>query len=382
MVLKRMRARVKSVLPRPVVRVARDGWENFRDWIDALAFGLSFVVARKPRPAMLIYFGFSPGDDLLCTSIMQELRKRGKGPALMVSNHRGLFAGRPDAAYVHPLWRRYDRHGSTISICRRFARIWGGRLVRPEYAPPLDADHSTPPSRHIIAEMCARAGIAGPVAVRPYLLLTEEERARARFASGRIVIQSSGMAAHHPIANKQWPVERFQGVVDALEGELSFIQLGSVMDPPLRGAEDFRGATGIREAAAILSEARLFVGTVGFLMHLARAVECPSVIIFGGREAPWQSGYICNANLYSPVPCAPCWRWNGCEFARKCMDKITVGDVVAAIRQMMARPRGPLAVETVEIADRTAPDERGGPDRLEPALALAAGGPLPPREAR
>ena len=74
----------------------------------------------------------------------------------------------------------------------------------------------------------------------------------------------------------------------------SFIQIGSTADPPLQRVRDLRGATGIREAAAILYHARLYVGTVGFLMHLARAVECPSVIVFGGREAPWQSGYVCN----------------------------------------------------------------------------------------
>jgi hypothetical protein len=85
-------------------------------------------------------------------------------------------------------------------------------------------------------------------------------------------------------------------------------------------------------------------------MHLARAVECPSVIVFGGREAPWQSGYICNSNLYSAVPCAPCWRANTCEFDRRCMSDISVADVVSAIRQMMKRPRNPLAVETVDIS--------------------------------
>ncbi len=358
-----MRALAKRFLPRVISGAARNWLEDLRDWIGVLAFGLSFTAARKPRPKILLYFGFAPGDDLLCTAVLRELHKRGQGPLLMISDHPELFAGNEDAAYVRPLWRRYSRDRSTAAICRRFVRIWGGQFTRPEYAPLLDQDRSRPPSRHIVAEMCACAGITGPVAIRPHLLLSEEEKSRAGWARGRIVIQSSGMAARHPIRNKQWPEERFQGVVEALEGELSFIQLGSAKDPTLRQATDLRGATGIRETAAILSEARLFVGTVGFLMHLARAVECPSVIIFGGREAPWQSGYVCNLNLYSAVPCAPCWRWNGCEFDRRCMSDITVPDVVSAIRHMLARPRGPLAVETVEIEARgsaVTPDSRGG----------------------
>ncbi|MGH7069969.1 MAG: glycosyltransferase family 9 protein, partial [Acetobacteraceae bacterium] len=352
-----MRALVKQVLPRAILRTLRMGWEALRDWIAVIILGLSFVVVRKSRPKILLYFGYAPGDDLLCTAVLRELRRRGRGPLMMITDHAPLFAGNADADYVRPLWRRYDRDGSTVAIGRRFVRICGGQFTRVEYAPLLDGDRSRPPPRHIVAEMCARAGIVGPVAVRPYLLLTGEEKCRASWASGRIVIQSSGMAARHPIRNKQWPVERFQGVVDALAGELSFIQVGSIGDPLLQRASDFRGATGIRETAAILSEARLFVGTVGFLMHLARAVECPGVVIFGGREAPWQSGYVCNLNLYSAVPCAPCWRWNDCEFARECMKRITVADVVSAIRQMLARPRGPLAVETAEIPAPIVPDE-------------------------
>ena len=157
------------------------------------------------------------------------------------------------------------------------------------------------------------------------------------------------MAARHPMQNKQWYEQRFQDVVDALAGEIEFIQIGSTDDPPLQRVRDLRGATGIREAAAILYHARLYVGTVGFLMHLARAVECPGVIVFGGREAPWQSGYVCNTNIYSQVPCSPCWRSNTCDFDRRCMSNISVRDVVSAIRQMMGRPRNPLTVETIEI---------------------------------
>jgi hypothetical protein len=96
-------------------------------------------------------------------------------------------------------------------------------------------------------------------------------------------------------------------------------------------------------------------------MHVARAVECPSVIVFGGREAPWQTGYICNFNLYSAVPCAPCWRSNTCEIDRQCMRDISVDDVVSAIRQMLERPRNPLPIETVYIAPESRVAAPGNP---------------------
>jgi Glycosyltransferase family 9 (heptosyltransferase) len=268
---------------------------------------------------------------------------------LIVSDHPELFAGNQDVAHVRSLWARYSPDASTVSICQRFVRLWGGEFIRLEYAPLAGDDQSRPPARHIIAEMCARVHVTGKVSIRPYLHLTEAEQASAAWAVGRIIIQSSGMEARHPMRNKQWYQDRFQGVVDALRGEVEFIQLGGAADPRLRHAVDFRGQTSIRETAAILSQARLYVGTVGFLMHLARAVDCPSTIIYGGREAPWQSGYSCNLNLYSAVPCAPCWRWNTCEFDRRCMSEISIADVVSAIRQMIQTPRHPLAVDTIDI---------------------------------
>ena len=344
------KALAQLIMPPPARRLARGLWEDLRDWVEALIFGLRFIATRAKLPKMLLYFGFAPGDDLLCTAVLRELRRRDRDGLLMVSDHRELFAGNPDPAYVRPLWPRYYRDGSTVAICRRFTRLWGGAFVRLEYASLDGVDRRRPPSRHIVAEMCARAGITGSVSIRPYLALTEAEKAAAAWAGGKIVIQSSGMAARHPMRNKQWYEERFQSVVDALAGEVDFIQIGGTTDPVLQRVNDLRGATGTREAAAILHHARLYVGTVGFPMHLARAVECPSVIIFGGREAPWQSGYVGNANLYTAVPCAPCWRANTCEFDRQCMREIAVEDVVAAIRQMLAKPRNPLAVETVEIA--------------------------------
>jgi len=349
LVLRDAKARVKFILPPTIRQAARDFWENLRDWVGVFRLRLNFIGARAPLPKVLLYFGFAPGDDLLCTAVLRELRKRGRDGLLMVSDHPDLFVGNPDPAYVLPLWARYYRDGSTASICRRFVQIWGGQFTRLEYAPLDGEDRRRVPSRHIVAEMCARAGIDGPVAIRPYLVTDPEERSAAVWARGQIVIQSSGMAARHPMLNKQWYQERFQNVVDALAGEVDFIQLGAASDPALRHAKDLRGATSVREAATILHHARLYVGTVGFLMHVARAVECPSVIIFGGREAPWQSGYVCNSNLYSAVPCAPCWRANTCEFDRQCMRDISVEDVVSAIRQMMERPRAPLAVETVDI---------------------------------
>ena len=338
--------KLKRLLPTSLRGKLRERGESARDWIDAFAFRLRLAAERRPLPRTIFYFGYAPGDDLLCSSVFRELRNRGQDGLVMVSNHRDLFIGNDDLAAVEPLWHRYSEDASTVAICQRFANVWGSEFKHLHYAPPMiGEDRSVSPKRHIIAELCASASVTGTVAIRPYFTLGLEEKKRAGWASGKVVIQSSGMAARHPMRNKQWIEARFQGVVDAFRGNLQFIQLGALSDPPLAGTHDFRGKTTIRESAAILANARLFIGTVGFLMHVSRAVDCPSVIIFGGREAPWQTGYICNANLYSDLQCAPCWRWNSCEYERKCMTDITVNQVVSSTVEMLDSPRETLLTE-------------------------------------
>lgn len=337
----------KRVAIRATLRYFRR--RSIKDWPSAVVLAARFVVTRSKIPECLVFHGLAPGDDLMCTTVLRELRQRGRGRLAIVSNHPELFSGNDDASYVFPAGNHYSVTDPPLSVYRHFAQLFGGEFRRVIYAPFDGKDQSESPTRHVVADMCASAGISGRISIRPYLTLNDDEKARAAWARGRVVIQSSGLTKHRPILNKQWYPERFQGVVDALHREVEFIQLGSADDPLLRHVKDLRGATTMRESAAVLYHAQVNIGYEGFPMHLARAVDCPSVIVYGGRVAPWQLGYICNVNLYSAVPCAPCWRWNLCDYDRICMKNIAVEDVVLAARQMLEKPRNPLAIETIEI---------------------------------
>lgn len=105
----------------------------------------------------------------------------------------------------------------------------------------------------------------------------------------------------------------------------------------------------MRQAAAILSASRLFIGLATGLVHLARAVECRSVIVYGGREDPSRSGYSANENLYWSGPCAPCWQRNHCDYDRVCMSEILPEQVIAAARRQFDLYGTPLAVDRVDI---------------------------------
>jgi ADP-heptose:LPS heptosyltransferase len=127
------------------------------------------------------------------------------------------------------------------------------------------------------------------------------------------------------------------------------VQVGSASDVKLEGAVDLRGQTSLRETAALLANSLVFVGLAGSLMHLARAVDCRAVIIYGGREKPAITGYVANKNLFTQVRCAPCWLRNTCEFNHKCMDMISVDHVVAAVADQISRFGALLEVQTASL---------------------------------
>ncbi len=298
-------------------------------------------IAQLGRPDIALGFLGGIGDDLLCTAPIEEWRRRGAQCVWFFSRHPELFP-------------HFDRQVRLVREDARLQRL-ALRLGQPmralsysTYDPAADRD--SPLSEHLIAAMCRRAGLTGRVSLRPHLPLSAKEHAWAARWSDCVAIQTSSLTASAPMQNKQWPAARFQAAVDHLTARgMHCVQVGSPADAALRGATDLRGRTSLRETAMVLARTRLFVGLAGFLMHLARAVECPGVIIYGGREPPELTGYICNINVTDRPACAPCWQRNRCDFSHACMEDITAQQVISALDDACGRPRGPLAVEEIEL---------------------------------
>ncbi len=303
---------------------------------------LSLLLLRWGIPRRALLFGpLSLGDDLLCTAVLREARQRGQ-PFSMFTAQAELFAGNADPLRLLPI----DNYH--VAAVRRL----GGKVIQPYYltTDPTHPDRDLFPPRHIIAEMCRLAGLRGTVTLRPYLHLTDAERTRGAIHTRQIAIQSSVAAAAIPYANKDWISGRFAEVARRLRPEIKLVQIGSRSDPALPVDTDLRGKTTPREAAAVLAGSVAFVGLEGFLAHLARAVECPSVVVFGGRSRPETFGYSCNRNLFGSVSCAPCGLRNSCAYSRQCLDIISSDDVIAAARDLLDRTPGPLATDTAEIS--------------------------------
>jgi ADP-heptose:LPS heptosyltransferase len=282
----------------------------------------------------------SPGDDLMTTMVFRELGKRGHRSLAVASDHPGLFENNRDVDKI--IYSARPRLNWLLRAGLPFTP-----LSYAEYDPMLDADKVG--NEHVLLAMCRQAGIGGPVELRPYLFLTQEEFAAGKRADNQVVMQSSSLGSANFMRNKEWYPERFQEVCAELRCDVTVIQLGSAKDPKLEGAIDLRGATTLRESAAILANSLVFIGLVGFLMHLARAVDCRSVILYGGREKPAQTGYVANKNLYNQVKCAPCWLRNPCDFDRKCMDMITPQQVIAAAAEQIAKYGTLLEIQTAHL---------------------------------
>lgn len=299
-------------------------------------------VARWGLPRRSLLFGpLSLGDDLLCTAVLREARRRDT-PFTMMTARPELFAGNPDPIRLLPIDNDF------VAGLRRL----GARVVQPYYlgCHPQDALCDLLPSQHIIAEMCALAGLHGEINLRPYLSLSDAECAAGQFFPRQIALHSSGLAAAIPYDAKEWGAGNFSELTRLLSPHAKLVQLGSTHDPALPVDADLRGRTTLRQAAAIIASSALFVGLEGFLAHLARAVDCPSVVVLGGRAPADVFGYIANQNFTSCPACAPCARRTGCPHDMQCMTSISPARVADAVRAILnCPPSRPLVHATVTL---------------------------------
>lgn len=303
---------------------------------------------RLGRPRKLIYFGGKGyGDTLLLGSVAHELHRRGIRTAIL-TDHPDLLRGNPAVSGVLPLhcWRALaavDRFGGSASHLPYFLR-------------PRPPTHDEPPDHHILIEMCRRAGVRGEIALRTYLHLEPGERAAGMLRPRQAAVQALDSRSENLAPLKIYPADRLAEVVRSTANKLDWIQIGGPNDPLLPCTVDLRGKTTTRQSAAILAASRVFLGPAGFLMHAARAVDCRSVIVFGGRELPRHGGYACNENFFSMRACSPCYRRSECLHpTMECMDSITPRALAAGVRRAVIQFGSPIHAEFVTVPEVATP---------------------------
>ena len=209
---------------------------------------------------------------------------------------------------------------------------------------------------HAIEQFCHQLEIRGSVSLKPEICFSNEEvNSFSKTSADYIVVQSQASHSNQPQTTKDWSVQSMQEVVDFLGSSFEVIQVGSQKDSRLAGVTDYCGKTTIREAGLLLRKSRMFLGLEGALMHMARAVDCPSVIVWGGRLKPYQIGYPCFENVTVDLECSPCWLPNACPKDLECMKRIHPDQVIEASQRILDKTDRSLPVDEILVQKKITP---------------------------
>ncbi len=180
--------------------------------------------------------------------------------------------------------------------------------------------------------------------------LNEASRERVLSLMEENALRNRPIIALNPVAKwptKLWSVEGFSKVADRLRDDLNcdVVFTGSLNDLPVisdisvlmkRPPVILAGKTGLKELAFFLSKCAAMVTTDTGPMHIAAAMGCPVVALFGPtsprRTGPYGGRHTV---ISSGVSCSPCFQ-KRC-YHRSCMKEIRSDDVVEAVGRILDR---------------------------------------------
>jgi len=286
------------------------------------------------RRELHLYRDRAMGDVLLCTSALRELKRRNPDcHVTFYTSFPSLIAGLPFIDRVRP---SHEAVGKALWLCY---------------------ERSLPPRRHLARLIGDHLGL-DVRDVRPSCMLDSAERARFREAWKDLprpwIIVNRHASAWTP--NKEWPEEHWEALIDRLLSWASVIEIGQVPHPD-SGRDPDRylsliGRTSLDQLVASVAAADLLVGPISGPTHVAAAFQVPSVVIYGGYEHPVCTAYENNINLYSALPCSPCWLRDQCPHGRKCLHQITPAAVEDALKTLWDKT-------AARLPDDAVPDDIG-----------------------
>jgi lipopolysaccharide heptosyltransferase III len=340
------------------------------------------------------------GDVLLASPVFSVLRRalpRCEVDALVYRETACMLEGHPSIANVHTIDREWKRRGvwtqaaeewrllSTLSS-RRFDLIvhltehprgaWLARALRPRYAVARELPHAhwlwrtsfthlyrlpRARPRHTVEcnlDALRRLGIQPAHDERALVLVPgEEDRMRARALMAEHGLEPRRFISLHPGSRwlfKSWIPERYtalieriasdgwhivvSGAPDARERRLVDSILGALSPAARSSVTDLCGALALRELAALIGEARAFVGVDSAPMHIAAAMRTPVVALFGpSGEVEWGPWRVAHRIVVSTEhPCRPCGI-DGCGGGKvsECLTALSPERVHAALGEVL-----------------------------------------------
>jgi ADP-heptose:LPS heptosyltransferase len=105
---------------------------------------------------------------------------------------------------------------------------------------------------------------------------------------------------------------------------------------------DLVGKITLAQTAAVLKQGLLAIGADSGIMHLASAVNCPAVWLFGaGIEKKWLPEYSRHGSINLHLSCSPCTLFGctpRCPYDVRCLKEISVDQVVDKIKILLKNP--------------------------------------------
>ncbi|MFN8533269.1 MAG: glycosyltransferase family 9 protein [Dehalococcoidia bacterium] len=213
----------------------------------------------------------------------------------------------------------------------------------------LTVDARAPVEAHRVDFALAIAAAAGadPTPSRPRIILAKEHRA----AADQVLASLGGkpFVAMHlgaGFASKCLPVDRFAKVAGKLGRDRAIVVIGGADERPLAvelaalapvPVLDLTGALSLKETAALLERADLFVGNDSGPMHLAAAAGRPIVTFFGPSEPHKYRPYgVVQRLIEIDLACRPCDHVHCIHDEYLCMTRIAPSEIVEAADELLA----------------------------------------------
>ncbi|MFH1242490.1 MAG: lipopolysaccharide heptosyltransferase II [Pseudomonadota bacterium] len=176
--------------------------------------------------------------------------------------------------------------------------------------------------------------------------ILEREKERINQVLNREYLKEGPLIAINPMAKwrtKLWDPGRFASLADRLVDDLEceVIFTGSGQDRRViegiaqrmkRSPIILAGRTDLKELAHLYSRCRVLITTDTGPMHVAVAMGCPVVALFG-PTSPWRTGPYGPGQrvIRADVDCSPCFKKRCRNFI--CMKAITVEEVFDAVKE-------------------------------------------------
>ena len=348
-------------------------------------------VRLRPAPRVLIVALRRLGDVLLTTPLIRSVKRafpQAAIDALVFAGTEGILTGNPDLSDVLTIPQR-PRYGETLALILRLFKRYDLALStqtgdRPTFLAAIAGRQSAGPveanglaaavkrlvlsrsyvgdrGQHRVVDILRLAELIGIPKQAEIVCPAGGTRPALALAQPYAVIHAAPMFIY-----KRWTIEGWRSLAAALrERGIATVVTGAAtdrdyLDGVWRDSDVVRldGKLQWPELTALIAGARIYIGPDTAITHLAAASGTPAIALYGptdprlwgpwprgGLDRPWASAGTIQQRgnvwlVQNPLPCLPC-QLEGCDRRldshSQCLDELSIGQVVSAVDQALAR---------------------------------------------